>query len=225
MISANGVSGVLLHDGASRNILSNKLIGIDVTGLIDLGNSVDGVIIENAPENYVGGDFFDSGVVGNVISGNDRHGVHLLDGDAFDNVIGAATGLASVSMARHLFPTSPAAYFVDRAPNNTIGSADEPPQGNVIAYNGEDGVTVKETTGSPSGGMRCTPTADWRLTWMTMACRPTTSPDDDPGANELRNFPQILAAVNADVTYVTGNWQVFRTRRFGSSFSPAWIAT
>ncbi len=203
VVSANGISGILLHDGASRNILSNNFIGTDVTGLVDLGNNVDGVIVENAPENYIGADFFGSSVVGNVIAGNDRHGVHLLDADAFDNVIERNWIGVGVDETTAI-PNLGSGVFVDRAPDNVVGSADDPPQGNIIAHNGEDGVTVKETAGtailrnsmSANGGLGIDLDDD--------GVSPNDIPDDDLGANELRNFPRILAVVNGEVTHVTG---------------------
>src|SRR5204863_84672 len=56
----------------------------------DLGNTGDGVLLENASGNTVGGLTTTPGTgLGNVISGNDANGVHILDsgGTADSNVV------------------------------------------------------------------------------------------------------------------------------------------
>ena len=68
VISANGVSGVLIAGGyASENTINSSLIGTDVTGSTALGNTLYGVFISNAPSNTLGS-HYEGGA--DVISGN-----------------------------------------------------------------------------------------------------------------------------------------------------------
>src|SRR5207245_480485 len=85
VISSNKLSGILLFDsGATGNLLEGNLIGTDVTGAANLGNSQGGVVISGAPGNTVGGTLFGAG---NVISGNNTSGVEILGSGATGNLV------------------------------------------------------------------------------------------------------------------------------------------
>jgi parallel beta-helix repeat protein len=65
-------TGVILDTNGGNRIESSH-IGTDATGTIDRGNALDGLRIDNA--------------AGNVISGNDRHGVHITGAKTDANVV------------------------------------------------------------------------------------------------------------------------------------------
>jgi titin len=69
LISGNTANGVVLISGAAGNVVQGNTIGTDVTGTLDRGNTDDGVHVLNAPNNAI---------LGNLISGNNRNGVWLL---------------------------------------------------------------------------------------------------------------------------------------------------
>src|SRR5206468_2927374 len=76
VISANGGSGVnILGTISMSNAIQGNRIGTDASGNMKIGNLLDGVTIENAPANIVGG-------AGpgqrNVISGNLGDGVQVI---------------------------------------------------------------------------------------------------------------------------------------------------
>ncbi len=54
VISGNGGNGVLLTQGSDNNTLEDNLIGLDVTGLVALGNTGDGVQLANSDSNTIG---------------------------------------------------------------------------------------------------------------------------------------------------------------------------
>ena len=74
IISANTVDGVQIFGaGTSGNLIRGNVIGLDITGTVDLGNTNQGVAIFNgATNNWVGGT---GAGEGNIISGNGGDGV------------------------------------------------------------------------------------------------------------------------------------------------------
>ena len=100
VISGNGRHGILVTgaNGAGNTVLGNY-VGVDATGVLDLGNGVDGVNI-SSQNNTIGG----SGTgAGNIIAGNDRIGVLIAGPSATGNRV-SATGSALPPAVR-LSPT------------------------------------------------------------------------------------------------------------------------
>jgi hypothetical protein len=93
VILGNSTSGVHLFDrGSTGNQVLRNSIGLDRAGKVRLGNGRDGVYIDNAPANTVGGT---APGAGNLISGNLGNGVNisgaLAVGDLIEgNLIGTA---------------------------------------------------------------------------------------------------------------------------------------
>ena len=54
MISANQW-GVVIENGGSGNLLEGNEVGTDITGQRPLGNSVDGILVNDASMNTIGG--------------------------------------------------------------------------------------------------------------------------------------------------------------------------
>jgi CSLREA domain-containing protein len=75
VISGNNQDGVEINgDTSTGNVVQGNLIGTDVTGMANLGNSDDGVDTSSAPGNTIGGT---AAGAGNVISGNNVAGVRI----------------------------------------------------------------------------------------------------------------------------------------------------
>ncbi|HTU18878.1 MAG TPA: right-handed parallel beta-helix repeat-containing protein [Gemmataceae bacterium] len=73
VISANGGSGVLISGAsAMSNLISGNFIGTDLSATIHLGNAVDGVTIQDASNNTIGGT---AAGAGNTIVFNGNDGV------------------------------------------------------------------------------------------------------------------------------------------------------
>ncbi len=79
VISGNTGQGIEIHDAiSSGNVIQGNLIGLDVTGTNDLGNSSHGLWIDGA-STVVGGT---TAGAKNVISGNDAQGIEVTSGGA-----------------------------------------------------------------------------------------------------------------------------------------------
>ncbi len=130
VISFNGGAGVdIAGVGATRNLVEANYIGTApgggyLFGSGDPGNDADGVFINDAPDNQVGG-----GVAtdGNVISSNGANGVEITGTDAvgntvLNNIIGLIAGGNAVL-------GNAGAGVIDTSPGTVIGP------GNVISAN------------------------------------------------------------------------------------------
>jgi hypothetical protein len=79
LISGNGLSGVLIDDGAGHNELNGNFIGTTASGDAALGNGASGVWIDGANHNSLVGCKFVNNpfVYYNVISGNKQNGLRV----------------------------------------------------------------------------------------------------------------------------------------------------
>ena len=136
VISGNGIIGVEINgNGATGNVVLGNYIGTDVTGTVDLGNDEDGVLIDSAPGNTIGGAAAGSR---NLISGNDGHGVFLLENAADNNVI-AGNYIGTDVTGTVDLGNSLDGVFIDDGDNNTIGGT-AAGAGNLISGNNDNGV-------------------------------------------------------------------------------------
>jgi titin len=117
LISGNGEQGILINESSTGiRVLGNR-IGTDITGTWSLGNTEEGVSIEEAGVNSIGG----LGV-GNVISGNEGAGVLISGLKATGNqVLGNRIGTDAGGTA---WVPNADGVVIDNAPSNTIGGAD-----------------------------------------------------------------------------------------------------
>ena len=76
IIAASGSHGLVISGaGTASNLVAGNFVGIDATGLVDLGNTSDGILIDNgAANNVIGG--LPAGA-GNTIAFNKQTGVGL----------------------------------------------------------------------------------------------------------------------------------------------------
>jgi hypothetical protein len=152
VISGNSIAGVYINgSGSSGNVLEQNLIGTDFTGTIPLSN-VQGVFINGAPSNLIGGT---APGAGNIISGNTgapgSAGIYLLGSGATGNVIQGnrlgtdALGFSSVGNVDGI--------LINNAPDNTVGGTG-PFAGNVISGNVANGIFLfgSGTTGNDIQG-------------------------------------------------------------------------
>src|SRR5207249_2696402 len=118
-------SGVVMYQApTSGNVLQGNFIGTDVTGAHGLGNGADGVTIQDAPGNAIGGTATGSR---NLISGNGANGIFVNEGGANTAIAGDWIGVdVSGSLA---IPNAANGVHVSGAANAAI-------TGNVISGNG-----------------------------------------------------------------------------------------
>ncbi len=217
VVSGNGSSGVLLHDNSIRTVIQGNFIGCDPSGAMAIGNDLDGVQLENAPENWVGGA---SPELGNVIVANARYGVYLLDSDARENRIEGnwiGTNAAAATLGN-----ASAGIYIKAATGNILGGSDAG-QGNAIAFNQGAGVYVLSGSQNPIIGNAIFSNLDLGIDLYPDGVTANDEIDDDTGANDLQNYPVLTSAHSTGVaTTVEGDLAsapqtVYRLEFFGQA--------
>ena len=157
VISGNGGNGIRLVNSTNNRIGMNY-IGTDITGLVDLGNQGNGVVLEwGSSGNMVGGQatngnsptkgVFARPPQGNLISGNGKNGVLIQNQASFNVVSGNRIGTDDSGSAP-LGNSLDGVAIIDADWNELLGCTD--PQDpfvfyNVISGNGGNGVRVRNS--------------------------------------------------------------------------------
>ncbi|MEG4971914.1 DUF4347 domain-containing protein, partial [Microcoleus sp. K4-B3] len=135
IISGNNAFGVVIQNtpatsnAATGNRVVGNFIGTDVNGTADLGNTLTGVLVQDAASNTIGGTAAGDR---NIISGNDGFGVQILNANAtLNSVLGNYIGTNAAGTAA--LPNI-IGVVVDNAPSNTIGGS-AAGAGNIISGN------------------------------------------------------------------------------------------
>jgi titin len=138
-ISGNTNANVQIEDaGTTGNVVQGNFIGTDSTGTADIGSQGHGVRITlGATSNTIGGT---AAGAGNVISGNDAHGVFIdLSGTASNQVQGNYIGTNAAGTAA--VPNSGNGVLIENSASNTIGGTDVG-AANVLSGNNQSGVEI-----------------------------------------------------------------------------------
>jgi hypothetical protein len=142
IISGNSLSGISISgSAASDNFVLGNRIGTDYSGTQALGNGQDGVLINSALSNTLGGT---TAGAGNLISANRSHGIEI-GGTAADpagmNVIeGNRIGTTAKGSAP-LGNAQDGVFLASGSSNNTVGGT-VPAVGNLISANLSNGVEL-----------------------------------------------------------------------------------
>ena len=129
-------NGIVLNVG-STNTVQGNYIGTDITGMTDLGNLQEGILVNNS-NNLIGGD---TAAERNVISGNNLNGIRLFGAGSTGNVIsGNIIGLA-VDGVTDIGNGQDGVNLHSAATGNTIGG-DTTGERNIISGNDSDGVEI-----------------------------------------------------------------------------------
>ena len=135
-----GWSGNGIKLESSNNLVTCNLIGVDVDGSADAGNSLQGIHVTGANNQIGGADASQR----NVISGNGASGIYIQSPSATGNTVKGNYIGTDVS-ATSAIPNDDTGVRCHNADNNTIGGP-EAGAGNVISGNGLFGVHLR--TGS-----------------------------------------------------------------------------
>ena len=141
VISGNQRFGIWIFGALSTgNLVQGNFIGTDLTGTANLGNSDDGVLIQQGPVgNTIGGT---TTAARNVISGNGGFGVSI--GLATSNVVQGNFIGTDVTGAKAL-GNSRGGVIIQDAASNTIGGATASAR-NIISGNTGNGITIDGST-------------------------------------------------------------------------------
>ncbi len=126
IISGSGQYGIRIRDvGTNGTVIAGNLIGTDITGSLDFGNGLDGIILTGGTSfNRIGsnGDGTHDALERNVISGNNRHGI-LVDGNgtSFNSIAGNYIG-SDVSGTQDLGNVGHGVLVQAGAKDNRIGT-------------------------------------------------------------------------------------------------------
>jgi Right handed beta helix region len=132
-IGWNGQNGVHITGGATLNQLFNNYIGVN--GSFNIGNVLDGVLIDGGANNNLVG----AAGLGNFIGGNVNDGVNIQGpGTANNSVFANLIGLSDTGLLRS---NNSGVAILNGASNNTIGAAR---RGNTIVGNRSAGVFIAD---------------------------------------------------------------------------------
>ena len=146
LISGNSDEGVEIAESTtSGNTVIGNFIGTDATGNGFLGNGGDGVLLQDAPGNIIGGT---TAAERNIISGNTGNGVHIAGSNATLNTIQGnyiGVGLDGFSNVDNdgdgVRIDDNAEGTTTAAANNLVGGT-AAGAGNVISGNKNNGVSI-----------------------------------------------------------------------------------
>jgi parallel beta-helix repeat protein len=189
IISGNSVDGIQIFGATTLgNLVQGNYIGLDVTGLVDLGNGAQGVSIWNQSDNNT--------VEGNVISGN-NNGIAINDEGTTGNVVrGNLIGTDKDGGGPGVGNTMRGVTFDAGCTGNRVGGT-AAGDGNTIAYNGSEGVWINPTV----SGITILGNSIFSNTGMGIDQSGNGFPelndtgDLDAGGNALQNHPALSAAM------------------------------
>ncbi|MBL9173148.1 MAG: right-handed parallel beta-helix repeat-containing protein [Verrucomicrobiales bacterium] len=190
VISGNNGHGIRVEGtGARGTVIRNNRIGLNSAGLTDLGNNLDGISVANSPDTTIGGPG-----TGNGVAGNGGAGVRL-DGAVTTNVVVFGNRIGIDDSGVGGIPNQGAGIEIaNGARFNRLGGTG-PGEGNVIAFNGADGVFVSGGTNNAVRGNAHFGNVGLGLDLGSNGIQANDATDADTGANQLQNFPILRRGV------------------------------
>jgi len=211
VISGNNNGVVITNTGvfgpaqATGNSVLGNFIGTTSDGFFDLGNAVDGVILDNAPRNLVGGS---AEGAGNVLSGNNR-GLRIQGAGALGNRVEGNWIGTDLSGTRYINNEIDGVLIIGGASTNWIGGLN-PSAGNTIAFNVGNGIRVESGTDNALLSNRIYQNIQIGINLVGGVEDGFGVTQNSPGGphsgpNRLQNYPEIVAATpNGSATFVQG---------------------
>ena len=128
-----------------NNIIQSNFLGTDPSGTVALGNTLDGLSVENCSNNVIGGT---TATAANLLSGNVRDGLDINFTATNNVVLGNLIG-TDISGTKVLGNGRTGVSIFFGALNNTVGGT-VPGARNVISGNGGNGIIIGNQTGFPN---------------------------------------------------------------------------
>lgn len=195
IVSGNLGDGIVITGvNSDNNTVAGNIIGLDSSAtLTPLPNLGDGIQISGAAKaNVIGG-----ANAGNLIGGNMGNGIRITGQNTMGNRV-MANSIGTIQGNQPRGNNQSGILFADGADTNTVGDVS---LGNVIAFNGSDGVTVGTGAGS-TGVLRNRITRNSIFSngglGIDLGANGVTNNDNgdgDSGPNNFQNFP-VLTNVN-----------------------------
>lgn len=195
-------NGIEIKGNANNNLVRNNYIGTDPSGIVPIPNGESGVRIFGGTGNVVGGtDARDR----NVIAGNFNQGVKIAAGADHrvqGNYIGVgADGSEPIGNGRNGVDID-----VDSADvTGVLIGGTTPGAGNVVAFNGSDGVRVGLNANFDARDNAILRNAihsnfDLGIDLDSSGVTANDADDSDTGPNKLQNFPEEVTAADGSVS-------------------------
>ncbi|MFP6613072.1 MAG: NosD domain-containing protein [Pirellulales bacterium] len=188
-ISGNSQNGIYLKGpSAAGNLVQNNRIGTNTDGTGPLANARSGVLIENAVGNTIG-----AAGGGNTIGGNAQQGVKITGVAATGNQVqNNSIGLDGRTLKQ--IGNRDGIRISDGAYNNLVGG-EAGSTGNEIAYNTSRGVWISGGTGNRVSQNAIHDNGGLGIAIGGQNAAPNDADDDDDGANNLQNTPDLTSAM------------------------------
>ena len=204
--------------GATNNTVEGNFIGTNAAGTVGLGNGANGILVDAASGNRIGGT---TAAARNLVSGNNSEGVRISNNTATANLVqGNLIGTDAAGAAA--IPNNGAGVqLLNGASNNQVGGAIAG-AGNRIRFNGGRGVVVSSGASTGNAVLSNSIFANTSLgidLGADNAVTPNDANDADAGANNLQNFPIIASAVSSGgTTTLTGTLNSTASAQFRIEF-------
>ena len=203
VISGNTNAGITLDGGgATGNQVLGNFVGVDASGTIDRGNTDEGIEIDGADNNTVGGV-----AVGarNIFSGNGDDGIEIDNADnnvVWNNFVGT-----DVSGALIIANDASGIDINDGADNNSIGGTGAA-DSNLVRGNSNYGVLVQgPSSGNAILGNQIFENGLLDIDLNNDGITANDPLDPDAGPNDLLNTPIFIAAAETSGT-ITAYFQM-----------------
>lgn len=186
IISGNALHGIEVN-GADFVYILNNYIGTGLTGLTDVGNGFDGVVCTNDSSVEIGDDN-----AGNVISGNNRFGIHLSN---VRNSIVQSNRIGTVADSLSPLGNSNDGLVIDdNSHDNLVGGIVQ--LGNIVAYNLR-GIKLSGsgTINNKISANEVFENAGLGIDLEGDGVTANDPGDSDTGANNLQNYPVLSSAL------------------------------
>ncbi len=204
VISANGGNGFVTNTEIfGDNLIEGNFIGTDITGTQPLGNTGDGLVLDDSGGDTVGGTTL---AAANVISANGGDGIST--GDIFANNILLAGNFIGTNASGADLGNGGHGVYVQNSSNSIGGTAAG--AGNVIAYNARAGVAVVDSYNGPTTGVEILSNSIYANQGLGIdlgddGVTPNHPGGPIPGPNNYQNFPVLfVAATYNGQTYIKG---------------------
>ena len=192
VISGNNVGLLIIGNTATGNQALGNFIGTDITGKLDLGNSQQGVLIDDAPGNSIGGP---AATGRNLISAN-HTGVMITGPQALGNVLQNNFIGTDVTGVESVGDEIDGVLINLGASGNLIGGP-MTSAGNTVAFNRRDGVRIEDAS---VGNAILT-----NSIFANIELGINLVPSAGPGPNGLPNPPTLTAvATSVSSTIISG---------------------
>jgi hypothetical protein len=190
VIVGGAFRGIDVRSGTSSNVIQSNLIGTNASGTVDL-TAGTGIRVLDSPNNIIGG-----AGVGNLIAGHSgANGGIFLTGAATTGTIVQGNKIGTDLAGTSALPNFNG-ILIDGASISTIGGT-AVGEGNLIAFNGNVGVNIRNGTGNVVLGNSIHSNTGLGIDLDDDGVDSNDDGDGDVGANNVQNYPVLSSAVSS----------------------------